>query len=33
MVEKPGAQNITACENQGKSGHWKHKKTLFFSFK
>ena len=37
MVEKPGDQNITACENQGKqcelSGHWKHKKTLFFSFK
>ena len=39
MLEKPGAQNITACENQGKqlelSDHRKLKKkkkekTLFF---
>ena len=30
MLEKPSAQNITACENQGKprklSDHWKYKK-------
>ena len=34
MLEKSGAQNITACENQGKqcelSDHWKSKKKLFF---
>ena len=33
MLEKPGAQNIAACENQGKqhelSDHWKSIKTLF----
>ena len=33
MLEKPGAQNITACENQGKqcelSGHRKSKKHFF----
>ena len=32
-LEKPGAQNIAACENQGKqcklSDHWKSIKTLF----
>ena len=37
-LKDPGAQNITACENQGKqcklSDHWKFKKsTLFFFFK
>ena len=35
MLEKPGAQNKTVCENQGKqrelSDHWKlKKKKLFF---
>ena len=34
MLEKPGAQNITACKNQGKqcelSGHRKLKKQTFF---
>ena len=33
MLEKSGAQNITACENQGKqcelSDHWKSKKIFF----
>ena len=33
MVEKPGAQNITVCENQGKQrereGSLKIKKTVF----
>ena len=33
MLEKPGAQNIAACENQGKQrelcDHWKSIKTLF----
>ena len=33
-LEKPGAQNIAACEKQGKqskfSDHWKSIKTLFF---
>ena len=32
-LDKPGAQNIAACENQGKqcelSEHWKLIKTLF----
>ena len=31
-LEKPGAQNIAACENQGKqrelSDHWKSVKTF-----
>ena len=34
MLEKPGAQNKTVCENQGKqrelSDHWKLKKKTFF---
>ena len=34
MLEKPGAQNKTVCENQGKqrelSDHWKLKKKNFF---
>ena len=34
MLEKPGAQNIAACENQGKqrklSDDWKLIKTLFW---
>ena len=33
MLEKPGAQNIAAFENQGKhceiSDHWKSIETLF----
>ena len=33
MLEKPGAQNIAAYENQGKqleySDYWKSMKTLF----
>ena len=33
MLEKSGAQNITACENQGKqcelNDHWKSKKIFF----
>ena len=37
MPEKPGAQNITACENQGKqcklSNYWKYIKTFFFKKK
>ena len=38
MLEKSGAQNITACENQGKqcelSDHWKSKKkNIFFKNK
>ena len=32
-LEKPGAQNIAACKNQGKQhefiDHWKSMKTLF----
>ena len=34
ILEKPGAQNKTVCENQGKqrelSDHWKLKKKNFF---
>ena len=33
MLEKPGAQNITVCENQGKQcklcDHWNLKKNVF----
>ena len=37
MLEKPGAQNKTECENQGKqrelSDYWKLKKKKLFFFK
>ena len=36
MLEKPGTQNITACENQGKqlkwSDHWKIKEKKRVGF-